>query len=412
MPTMKVLHALTYYHPHLSGLTIYVERLAETLAARGHDVTVLASHHRPDLPALERRNGVRVVRAPVLLRLHKGVVSPAFTTEAWRLMRQHDVLHLHLPLLEAGVFALLARRFARRPVVLTYHCDLQLPPGPTSRLIELTLTLMHRLAGRLANRVVTYTQDYAEHSPFVSRYLSKVETVYPPVIQDPPPPGAAEARRAAVAPAGERVIGFAGRVATEKGIEYLLAALPAIEAAVGPVRVVFAGPYQGVLGERYYEQLGPLIERYRDRLVFLGELRGADLAAFYGACDCLVLPSVNSTESFGLVQVEAMLCGTPVVASALPGVRQPVLVTGMGEVAPIGDAAGLASAVTRVLQDRARYVRPRAAIAARFDLATTATFYERLYAAVSAEVARHAIAPRGAAPSPPRESRVEEPARR
>src|SRR5262249_45022805 len=217
---------------------------------------------------------------------------------------------------------------------------------------------------------------------------------------------------AAVAPSGERVIGFAGRVATEKGIEYLLAALPAIEAAVGPVRVVFAGPYQGVLGERYYEQLGPLIERYRDRLLFLGELPGAGRAAFSGGCDCLVLPSVNSTESFGLVQVEAMLCGTPVVASALPGVRQPVLVTGMGEVAPIADAAGLATAVARVLRDRARYVRPRAEIAARFELATTAAFYERLYAAVSAEVAGHAIAPPGAAQPSPLASRAEEPARR
>src|SRR5919205_3642653 len=156
---MKILHALTYYHPHLSGLTIYVERLAEALAARGHEVTVLASQHLPTLPRTEQRRGVRVVRAPVLLRLHKGVVSPAFTADTWRLLQSHDVLNLHLPLLEAGVLAWLARRVARRPVVLTYHCDLHLPPGPTSRPIELALTLMHRLAGHHANRVVTYTQD-------------------------------------------------------------------------------------------------------------------------------------------------------------------------------------------------------------------------------------------------------------
>ncbi len=396
MAAMRILHALTYYHPHLSGLTIYVERLAETLAARGQTVTVLASQHDPTLPRSEVRNGVRVVRAPVLLRLHKGVVAPAFTALAWRLMREHDVLNLHLPLLEAGWLALLARRFARRPVVLTYHCDLRLPPGPANRAIERTLMLLHRLAGHLANRVVTYTRDYAEHSPFVSRYLHKVETVYPPVVVEPPAPGAGAARRATLAPHGERVIGFAGRVATEKGIEHLLMALPAIEAAVGPVRVAFAGPYEGVVGERYYEQLGPLIERYRDRLVFLGALHGAELSAFYAACDCLVLPSVNSTESFGLVQVEAMLCGTPVVASALPGVRQPVLVTGMGEVAPVADPVGLAAAIIRVLKERERYLRPRAEIAARFDLQATAAFYERLYQTVQAEMA--AAAPCASAP--------------
>ena len=393
---MRILHALTYYHPHLSGLTIYVERLAETLAARGHEVTVLASRHLPDLPRVEERGGVRVVRAPVLLRLHKGVVSPAFTAEAWRLLQEHDVLNLHLPLLEAGVLALLARRLARKPVVLTYHCDLQLPPGPTSRPIELALTLMHRLAGRQANRVVTYTRDYAEHSAFVSRYLPKVETVYPPVIVAAPEAQGAAALRMRLAPTGEHVVGFAGRVATEKGIEHLLAALPALQTAVGPVRVAFAGPYEGVLGERYYEQLGPLIERFREQITFLGELHGTDLANFYAAIDCLALPSVNSTESFGLVQVEAMLCGTPVVASALPGVRQPVTVTGMGAIAPIGDPAGLAVALGKVLAERARYVRPRAEIAARFDLAATAAFYERLYGDVRREM-QAAAAPR---PSP------------
>ena len=382
---MRILHAITYYHPHLSGLTIYVERLAAALAARGHAVTVLASQHQPELPREERRDGVRVVRAPVLLRLHKGVVSPAFTAVAWRLLREHDVLNLHLPLLEAGWLAALARYGASRPVVLTYHCDLRLPPAGVNRAIEGAMALTHRLAGRLASRIVTYTRDYAVHSPFVSRYLPKVETVFPPVIQAPPPPGAAEALRARLAPRGEYLVGFAGRVATEKGIEHLLQALPALERLVGPVRVAFAGPYEGVVGERYYEQLGPLIARYRAQLDFLGALHGVDLAAFYAALDCLVLPSVNSTESFGMVQVEAMLCGTPVVASALPGVRQPVRVTGMGEIAPVADPAGLALALARVLRHRAHYLRPRAEIAARFDPAATTRFYETLYATVSYE---------------------------
>lgn len=378
---MRILHAITYFHPHLSGLTIYVERLAAALAARGHTVTVLASRHQPGLPREEWRDGVRVVRAPVLLRVHKGVVAPAFTALAWRLLHEHDAVNLHLPLFEAGWLAALARA-AGRPVVLTYHCDLRLPPGRVNRAIEAAMTLTHRLAGHLAHRLVTYTRDYAVHSPFLSRYLAKVETVFPPVVQAPPPPGAAEALRARLAPAGEHLVGFAGRVATEKGIEYLLQALPILQRLVGPVRVAFAGPYEGVVGERYYQQLGPLIARYRPQLDFLGALHGAELAAFYAALDCLALPSVNSTESFGMVQVEAMLCGTPVVASALPGVRQPVRVTGMGEIAPVADARGLALALARVLRHRAHYVRPRAEIAARFDPTATTRFYEELYARV------------------------------
>ena len=74
-----------------------------------------------------------------------------------------------------------------------------------------------------------------------------------------------------------------------------------------------------------------------------------------------------------------MLCGTPVVASALPGVRQPVRITGMGELAPPGDPDGLAAAITRVLTQRERYVRPRRQVARRFDLERTAVAYESLF---------------------------------
>ena len=69
---MKILTVLTYYRPHTSGLTIYVERLARTLAAQGHQVTVLTSQYEPDLPREEVVDGVRILRAPVMLRISKG----------------------------------------------------------------------------------------------------------------------------------------------------------------------------------------------------------------------------------------------------------------------------------------------------------------------------------------------------
>jgi glycosyltransferase involved in cell wall biosynthesis len=176
------------------------------------------------------------------------------------------------------------------------------------------------------------------------------------------------------------VIGQVARLAAEKGVEVLLAALPRVLQVYPDAQVMFAGPYQNVLGEEAYAlRLAPLLERYRDHWTFLGNLSQRELAAFYPNCDVTVLPSLNSTESFGMVQVESMLCGTPVVASALPGVRQPVLQTGMGEVAPIGDSAALAEAILKVLADRERYVCPREEIAARFSTERTAEQYERLF---------------------------------
>ena len=84
---------------------------------------------------------------------------------------------------------------------------------------------------------------------------------------------------------------------------------------------------------------------------FVGTLAPDEMPAFFGAIDVLVVSSVNATESFGLVQVEAMLCGTPVVASDLPGVRQPVRSTGMGIVVPVADGSAIADAIEAIAKD-------------------------------------------------------------
>jgi len=95
------------------------------------------------------------------------------------------------------------------------------------------------------------------------------------------------------------------------------------------------------------------------------------MAVFYKACDVTILPSINSTESFGLVQVESMLCGTPVVASDLPGVRVPIRTTQMGRIVPPRDARSLADAIVEAIRHRAEYVQPREMIEQHFSLQTT-----------------------------------------
>ena len=376
---MKVLVALTYYRPHVSGLTIYVERLARALAARGHQVTVLTSRFDSALPAEETDAGVRIIRAPVLFRVSKGVIMPTFGWLATRLVREHDVLSLHLPQLDAAGLAMRGL-LAHRPTVLTYHCDLQLPAGAFNRVVDRVVFAANTMAGLAADRVVAYTHDYADHSPFLRAFRAKRVVIPPPVVMRSPTPDEVAAFRAAHGLADRKVIGFAARFATEKGIEYLLEAIPTIRAEFPNVKVVFAGPYAAVLGEEhYYARLRPAIDALGDAWRFVGTLTSDQMPAFFGSCDCLVVPSINSTESFGLVQVEAMLCGTPSVASALPGVRQPVRMTGMGRVVPIASGPGLAEGVITVLRDRAQYVRPRAEIEQIFSLDRTVADYEALF---------------------------------
>jgi glycosyltransferase involved in cell wall biosynthesis len=375
---MRLLVATTYYRPYTSGLTIYVQRLATAMAQRGHTVTVLTSQYDPSLPQREMMDGVRVVRAPVLARINKGVIMPTIGWLASALAVQHDAMHLHLPQFDVPGLALRGR-LLRQPVVLTYHCDLKLAPGLFNRVANTAVDVANNIGAALATKIVTYTQDYADHSPYLSRFRSKVRVISPPVEL----PSVDEAEVQAFARRWNiqgPVIGMVARLAAEKGVEVLLDALPRVLEAYPTARVIFAGAYQNVLGEEAYAaRLAARLEHYRDRWIFTGNLSQREVAAFFPNMSVLVVPSLNSTESFGLVQVEAMLSGTPSIASALPGVRQPVHQTGMGEVVPIGDSDALAAAIIRVLRNRQEYLRPREEIAARYNTERTAEEYEALF---------------------------------
>ena len=225
---MKILTVLTYYRPHTSGLTIYAERLARAFVKRGHQVTVMTTQFDPSLPREETMDGVKIIRVPVAARISKGVIAPTFGLVATKLVAQHDVVQMHLPQFDAPGVALRGRLFGK-PAVLTYHCDLLLPPGLFNRFVNTVVNFQNNMAGMLSNHIVTYTQDYADHSPYLSRYASKLTPILPPVELPDPLPGAVEAF-AEEHHVEERhpVIGMVTRFASEKGIEILLDAIPAI----------------------------------------------------------------------------------------------------------------------------------------------------------------------------------------
>lgn len=377
---MRILNSLYYYRPHYSGLTVYTERLARHLSSRGHEVTVLTSRYDRTLRAIEEVDGVTVKRLPVLLKVSKGPIMPTLMFEALRELRHADILHLHVPQLDAAPLALLGRLF-NVPVVLTYHCDLRLPDSFLNRIAGLLSELANRISVALADVVVANTRDYAEASQTLSKVLHKVRVIPPPIeIPAPAAEREKELRESLDVSPGQQLIGMAARLASEKGAEYLAEALPVVLRRFPEARVLYVGQYEDVLGEEEYGQrLGPILQQLGDHWTFLGILDSEDLAAFFSMCDVTVLPSINSTESFGMVQVESMLCGTPVVASDLPGVRQPTSATGMGIAVPARDSEALAGAILKVLDEPQAFSRSRAEIEALYGAEVIADFYQDLF---------------------------------
>lgn len=382
---MRILIVLTYYRPYISGVTIYAERLASALAKRGHQVTVLTSRYDKKLALEEVHDNLRIIRVPVLFRISKGVIMPKFGMIANKLVIENDVLQLHLPQFDAAGVALRGR-LLRKPTIITYHCDLKMPPGLLSWLANQVIRVMNNLAALFTHRIVTYTQDYAENSAYLHRYIGKLKVILPPVVLS----GLTDNNKLTYEfnPLKRSpVIGMAARFASEKGVEILLDALPRIFEKYPDSMVQFAGAYEKIIGEEaYFNRLYPRIKEYekKGQWIFLGVLEPEQIPSFYRNIDILVLPSLNSTEAFGLVQIEAMMNAKPCIASDLPGVRQPVLMHKGGRIIPTGNSEALANAVIDVLaHDEKLSESDIIAITRQYLPDTIAEEYEKLFNEIS-----------------------------
>lgn len=376
---LRVLVLLQYYAPHRTGLTLHAQRLAEELVERGHQVTVVTARHDRTTPRRGIENGVRVHRLWAPLRVSRGLIMPFHSVAVARALAYADVVSMHTPMLETAFVSALAR-VRHKPVVVTHHGDLVLPPGLVSRLIGVIVQQLHRWAMRSTSAAIAYSDDYATHSVYLAGYLDKTVAISPPVSIPAPRADEAATLRSRLSPRGGPLIGFAGRFVREKRPDVALRAMDTVLAARPGASVAFAGEHI-VRYEDTWERLAPLVEEHRDHVHFLGLIEDPqDLADFYAACDVLVLTS--DTECFGLVQVEAMLCGTPVIMTDICGGRVPVQRTGMGLLVPRDDPHEVGRAILEVLGNPQRYRRSRDQVVEALHLDQTIDRYEEVLRSV------------------------------
>lgn len=372
---MKVLVILNYYFPYVSGLSEYARLLCEELAKCGNEVTVLTSNH-DKLPEEEFLNGVRVVRAPIWFKISKGVISPRFILWAAKYAKLADVVQMHLPMLEAGVISLLVKS---SQLICTYHCDVNLPDGFINRIITKIMDLSHKVALRRARCVVVNTIEYMHSSRVAAKYMDKMKEISPPIKKLP----------VVDRPHHDKFrIGFCGRIVEEKGIDVLIKAFALLQKERENIVLVIGGDYKAVAGGSVYPRLKQYIDAHHiENVRFLGKIPEEKMSDFYAAMDVFVLPSINSLESFGMVQVEAMVCGTPVIASDLPGVRTVVQNTGMGLICKRGSAEDLKDCFAQIMDNHTLYYRSREVIEKRYGISNCVGRYMK----IMKKVGRHEI---------------------
>lgn len=370
---------MTYYLPNISGLTLSAHELACHLRDLGYPVKVVAGQVPANLPRHEVVDGLSVTRSPAWFRVGKALFMPRYGFDLWRALDDVALVNVHLPNLDAAVVAIVAKLRGRKLIVS--YISAMSTARPIDWVLRAVASLSHLVAGLLADRIQVVSRDYAEASTFCRIFRHKLVFAPLPTFLKLFPEER-HAPRLPRRPTPDRPfrIGYVGRIARQKSLGILIDALPLLVRELGRDIVIdLAGPAADVIGETYWREILAAVDASGGAIRHVGVLHGRDLAAFYAGLDVMVLPSTDRLESFGLVQIEAMLRGVPVVASDLPGMRLPVSSTGMGRLFTPGDRVALATAIAEILRHGPpQNLKPEEILRLFGDDPTTAPYREML----------------------------------
>ena len=369
---MRIVQVTPYFYPHAGGVESHVRSLVREFVREGHEVTVVTSRFRRDLPAEEEREGYRIVRARTLGVVFNTPLDLGIGHAVRRL--DADVVHVHYPPPLTSYFATRALQGTSVPKVLTYHCDLFLdrPGGPLAWLYQ--RAFLPPTLGAV-DSIVVHTRSYGSTSQNLrGRELAIIPSV---VDLDRFRPGLeAEDLRSQLRLEGKRVLAFTGRLVPHKGVDVILRALRELPDDVVLLVIGFGPRLRSLVGQA--RRIGVV-----DRVRFLSTVTDDDLPRYLSLAEVFVFPSQNRLEGFGLAVAEAMSAGLPVVIADVPGVREVIEDGQEGLLAEPLIASDLAAKIRRILDDPA--LRRSMAAAARhraeerYGLATVAGQLIRLY---------------------------------
>ncbi|MDL1916876.1 glycosyltransferase family 4 protein [Anaerolineae bacterium CFX4] len=341
---MRVAHLTATFFPYPSGTGRVCLQNALGAAKLGCDVTVITSAVK-DESVIDDPPGLTVHRLPAAFKVGNAPLLPGLFR-----MAKYDIVHLHYPFVFGQEILHAVAGLRRIPVVITYHQDLILS-GMMGRMVALHEKTVGRLILTRANRLLVTSRDYFNASR-IARFFKPND----PRVTEMPNGVDTSRFTTDVDTAGIRsmygfaeddvVLAFCGGMDTPhyfKGVDVLLNAAARVDAP--NLRLMLIG--DGDLRARYMEEARRL--GLGERAVFCGRVPDSDLPRHYAAADFLVLPSTTMGEAFGIVLLEAMAAGKPVIASNLPGVRTVVNSGVDGFLAAPNDVDDLAARIRDML---------------------------------------------------------------
>lgn len=341
MSKKKVLHLYKdFYPPVVGGIEKIMNLMVTELAVDGEFIPEVLACNQGALKTCDRiYEGVSVTEAGEWFRFQSAAFSPAYVLSLRK--KKVDLIHCHFPNPTSEI-AWLISACKKVPMVVTYHSDIV----RQKTALKFYRPVMNAFLKRAACIMPT-SQNYLDSSEVLRQYASKCEVV--PLGMDPDQLVLNPSRQSRVAATrqqyGSKILLFVGVLRYYKGLFVLLKAM---QQTADDTRLLIVG--KGPV----YQELADKICEYglQERVFLIGAVPDDDLSVYYHSCDALVLPSIYRSEAYGLCQIEAQLCGKPVISTRLntgvPFINQD-LVTGL--TVPPDNSEQLAHAINSIFHD-------------------------------------------------------------
>lgn len=336
---LRILQVNKAYYPHIGGIESLVRQYSEELGEMPDtDVRVLVCRDGRGKTCREKVGNADVTRAGSLGTYFSCPLSFSFIRLFRKMAKNADVVEIHVPFPLADAALLLSGYKGR--VVVAWHSDIV----KQKKLMLLYKPFMVRMLRR-ADCIITATEGHINGSDWLPQFRNKCRVIPYGITPEeylsvPPKPVLTEQ----CSYPGSVKVFFTGRLVYYKGVDVLLKAFRSVRGC----ELFIAGTGELEESLRKYSE----IHGMNDRVHFLGFLPDETLRQAYRDCDIFVLPSVVKSEAFGIVQLEAMVYGKPVINTSLPSGAPCVSLDGVtGLTVPPADSDALAAAVNRLAED-------------------------------------------------------------
>ena len=347
MPLPKILQLGKFYPPDIGGIESVMQDICDGINARGLvcDVLCSSSSYNFSYEILESR--ARIYRTKSFGKLASTSITPQMIFTLQKLIKAYDIIHLHLPDPMANL-ALFLSDIQGKLIILHWHSDII----KQKHLLKLYSPLQSWLLQR-AHSIIATSPKYALESAFLQPYRDKcvsipigIDDIAPSSLESTLPQPPAQSKN------GEKKIIFAlGRLVAYKGFEYAIEAMTLL-----PQYCLHIGG-TGALQQKLQQKINAL--GLQDRVKLLGTLSHQERAQQFRNAHIFILPSITKNEAFGIVQVEAMSQGLPVVSCSIDGSGVDYVnahnVSGL--VVPPRDPAAIAQAIGEIERDYERFSR-------------------------------------------------------